>query len=66
MKEESKPSVEERIELLEVVVNKIAEEQVLIEDALKTLKNKLEVITTANPEDAYKCDMGGISINEEI
>ena len=41
MKEENKQSVEERLDFLESVLNKIAEEQVFIEDALKLMKKKI-------------------------
>ena len=66
MKEENTHSVEERLDFLESVLNKIAEEQVFIEDALKLMKKKIEVMSIPDIEEVYCKDIGGFSANEEV
>lgn len=63
---ENKPSVEERLDFFENVLNKVAEQQVFIEEALKLMKKKIEAMSIPDAEEQYCKDIGGFSANEEV
>ena len=63
---ENKPSVEERLDFFENVLNKVAEQQVFIEDALKLMKKKIEALSIPDIEEVYCKDIGGFNANEEV
>ncbi len=63
---ESNLTLEERVNFLEYIVNKFAEEQVMMEDALKSMKKKLETASAPELDEICCKDAGGFSASEEV